>query len=113
MNLITRATLNDHAMRFYDDNSGNEYVYARPHIVGLTYDGTTMHIVADAGIWADFKARPTDIVDEGSEPTDIVDEGSEPTSGRPLRALLRPLTDNAVHDLDEVMLAFTMGRNHT
>jgi hypothetical protein len=103
MNLITRATLNDHAMRFYDDNSGNEYVYARSHIVGLTYDGTTMHIVADAGIWADFKARPTD----------IVDEGSEPTSGRPLRALQRPLTDNAVHDLDEVMLAFTMGRNHT
>jgi hypothetical protein len=85
MNLITRATLNDHAMRFYDDNSGNEYVYARSHIVGLTYDGTTIHIVADAGIWADFKARPTDIVDE----------------------------DNAVHDLDEVMLAFTMGRNHT
>jgi hypothetical protein len=90
MNLITRATLNDHAMRFYDDSSGNEYVYARSHIVGLTYDGTTMHIVADAGIWADFKARPTDIVDR-------VREGE----------------DNAAHDLDEVMLAFTMGRNHT
>lgn len=44
MTQITQAVLTATMLRVFDDDSGDEYIIARSHIIGLYYSGVSLNV---------------------------------------------------------------------